>query len=358
MFYTFAKTIELFSAADSTPITLAEIESMVLSKRLPKPHKGRGGLGFKSTDILRVSEQLSRLPRPSQPIVASMFVTKGGVLKTSMTLNFARLLALHGIQTLVIGLDLQGDVTTALGHEYVKDGASLESALQEIDSTYGLYDYFSGQIGLNDIILKTDLDTLDYIPETPELMALEQQLNLKSRREYWLSEKVIEPLKRKYQVILLDCSPNWSQLITNALTASTTVISPIECRINNYRNLRMFRSLISQFQKDLHLSFQHIFIPTRLQQNRKLSREIGLWYKSNVPGCTVEAVRESIQGEEAMALHLSLLEHQPSTEAGQEFRRLFWEVWKLVLSGRREITHSKDSQWQLDLVRPTSAPEF
>lgn len=351
MFYTFAKIIELFSTANPPRLSVSEIESLILSGRLPKPHKGRGGFGFKSQDIRKVGEELSRLPRPSQPVVASLFVTKGGVLKTTLTLNFARLLALHGVQTLVIGLDLQGDITTALGHQYISNSETLEAALEDIDKTNGLYDYFSGQIGLNDVILKTDLETLDYIPETPELMALEQQLNLKSRREYWLSDKVIEPLKRKYQVILLDCSPNWSQLITNALTASSVVISPIECRINNYRNLRMFRSLVSQFQKDLHLNFQHIFIPTRLQQNRKLSREIGQWYKENVPGCVVEAVRESIQGEEATALHLSLLEHQPHSDAGQEFQKLFLEVWNLILSGRREINQVKDSKWQLDSIK-------
>ena len=349
MFYTTQKVAHIFSLPGSPNKTPENLMQMVQSGKLPPVKKGRGGLGWREDEITTIGTQLSTLRKPNRPFVLSLFVTKGGVLKTTLSLNLARQFALHGYKTLVIGLDLQGDVSSALGYQATHNEEDLQTAMEALDRTRGLYDYFSGHVGLEDLIQKTDLPTLDLIPETPELIALDQELLLRPRREYWLKEKVTRPLAQRYDLIILDCSPNWNQLTTNALVATDFLLSPVECRINNYRNLKMFQGLVQQCRRDLNLQMQHAYVPTRLNAGRKLSREIGQWYRKNLPDCLAVAIRESVHGEEASAMNLSIPEFAADSPSALEIKQLLAEVWQLMLSGRRNLTHSpprEDTPWQ------------
>lgn len=260
-----------------------------------------------------------------------MFVTKGGVLKSSLTLNIARMAALHGIRTCVVGLDMQGDVSNALG-DVMDEDVSLDEALSRASATKGLAQLYTGDATLDDVLKPTDLPNLFYIPETPELVALDQSLINRNRREYWLRDQVVMPLKREFDLVLLDCSPNWNRLITNALVASDVLVSPLECKINNFRNLTTFRALIQEFSEDMAASFRHVFVPTRFTPTRKLSREIRDWYVQNLATCTHEAVRESIQGEESMAMRVSIPEFAPTSVAANEMRALLSEIWQILQS--------------------------
>jgi len=251
------------------------------------------------------------------------------VLKSSLTFNFARIAALHNIKTCVIGLDMQGDITTLMGMDHNLDqNLSLNEALEQINQTQGLPDYLNGNVELEDIILPTDLSSLFFIPETPELVSMEQKLLHKPRREYWLQDNVIKKLKEKFDLILLDCSPNWNQLITNALTSCDHLISPLECKINNFRNFKIFDVFIAEFKRDLQLEFNHSFVPTRYAPNKKLSNEIKLWYENNLKSCSPFAVRESVIGEEAMALKSSVPEYAPGTIQAAEMNSLIHYIWQ------------------------------
>lgn len=277
-------------------------------------------------DLLLIGERFGFFKKPERPIAASIFVTKGGVLKTSLTLNLARMAALHGLKVCVVGLDMQGDITQALGNEGPDENESLEEALRTLNSLRGLSDLFIGQATLDEVLIETELPGLCFIPETPELVSLDQSLLTRNRREYWLLENVVAPLKERFDLILMDCSPNWNRLINNALVASDVLISPVECKINNFRNLRTFRALIAEFKRDMRLSFEHVMVPTRVVNSRRLSREIFDWYRANLDGCAAGSIRESIQGEEATALRLSIAEHSPNSAPAAEIRLLLAEI--------------------------------
>lgn len=284
-----------------------------------------------------LAEHFGFLPRPSTPMAAFMFVTKGGVLKTSLTLNLARLAALHGIKTLVIGLDVQCDISRALGGFSETENLKLEEALASIDQVQGLFQFYQGEASLQDLITPTDLPHLHYICETPELATLEQALHLRPRREMWLKEAVIEPLKSQFDLILLDGAPSWSLLTTNALSACDALISPVECKINNFRNLNMFRAFIHDFKRDMRTDFPHIFIPTRLSPNRRLSRDIYERYLSELPACVRTPLKDSVQGEESSALKLSVCEHAPTSMAAQEMRSALHETFILLQAQTRNL---------------------
>ncbi|MCB0341104.1 MAG: ParA family protein [Pseudobdellovibrionaceae bacterium] len=326
MRYSASKLSKIFSASENL-LSAEEILEAVKNNGLPMPPAG--SKSWTVDQVPRLGEKLGYLHRPLRPQVFCFFVTKGGVLKSSLTLNFARILALHNIKTCVVGLDMQGDITTSLGYDLnLESDLDLEEALQRIGSVRGLPDLFYGNVELNEIVLPTELPSLYFIPETPELVSLERNLTYRNRREFWLKDFVVDPLKEQFDVILLDGPPNWNQLITNALVSCDHLISPLECKINNFRNFKMFETFIKDFQRDLKLQLNHMFIPTRLNPNRKLSREINDWYHDNLTGCVVGAIRESTQGEEATAMHLSVAEYAPSSQAALEMKDIVAQVWK------------------------------
>ena len=299
-----------------------------------------------------VGEACGFMPRPPAPVCCAVFVSKGGVLKTSLTINLARMAALHNVRTCVVGLDMQGDATAALGFEAVADEASSaqnetwSEALARLNSLRGLADVFSGDCTLPEVLRPTDIPTLFYIPETPELVALDQSLVNRNRREHWLHEKVIAPLKRDFDLILIDCPPNWNRLIVNALVACDALLSPLECKINNFRNFRAFQGLLEEFRSEMGVAFRHTYAPTRLTPGRKLSQEIYRWYRENLPTCVETAIRDSVQGEEASALRLSLPEHAPTSAAAEEMRSLLREVWPTIVGlaapGRERGSQSRE----------------
>ncbi len=342
MFYSLQKVSKMYLTQDFDPIwSSSQLKEASTSGQLPALEKNQekspSPRGFSAETIGAVGQKLGFLQAPQRPLVYSIFVTKGGVLKTSLALNLARLAALHNIKTLVIGLDMQCDITHALGYQGPEEdgigenshSSAIEDLVAQMDQTQGLFDFFSGQTALENLIEPSDLPQLDFIPETPELVALEQGLTHRSRREYWLAEKVIAPLTELgYQLIVLDCSPNWNHLITNALVASDVLLSPLECKINNFRNFRMFRSFVEEFRSEMGLDFEQIYIPSRLSPARKLSRDIHQWYLDRIPNCSPLAIQESLQGEEATALHLSLAEYAPGHPAARQMNSIIEKVWR------------------------------
>lgn len=320
--FTLKKALSVFGAEQAPTVDLPAFSKGADNRTLKS---------WSSSDLPKVGEKIGFLPKLKSPVAVSVFVTKGGVLKSSLTLNLARMAALHGIRTCVVGLDMQGDVSTSLGDfAGASDSAedeSLDEALARVNAVKGLAQVYQGEATLDDVLQPTDLPTLFYISETPELVALDQSLMNRNRREYWLKENVITPLKREFDLVLIDCSPNWNRLITNALVACDVLISPLECKINNFRNLTTFRALIQEFSRDMQTSFAHLFVPTRLVPNRKLSQEIRQWYGDNLPNCASGSVRESIQGEESIAMRMSIPEYAPTSVAADEMRALIKEIW-------------------------------
>jgi chromosome partitioning protein len=279
-------------------------------------------------DLPVIGERYGFLKKFSRPVCIAIFSTKGGVLKTSLGVNISRMAALHNIRTCVVGLDLQGDITSALGFDLgVEEMEDMDAAIEKVNRVAGLGSVFHKKKAVQSILQSTDISTLSLIPETADLVALDREISNKARREYWLKEKIVEPLKEEFDLVVLDCSPNWNQLISNALVACDVLISPLECKINQFRNLEVFTQLVEEYKQELGLEYEHVFVPTKVSSTRKLSSEIRAWYLTNVKGVTNTCVRESVQGEESIASHLSLPEHASTSLAADEMRELLREIW-------------------------------
>ena len=307
------------------------------------PHGKIQTRAWTTEQLPKIGERYGFLKRPGTPQVVTVFATKGGVLKTTCALNLARLAALHNIRTVVVGLDLQCDISVALGYYMWHGVETLDQVLQEIEDTVGLPHVYRGEVPLSSAVVDTDIPTLKLIPEIGELANLERVLSTRTRREYWIREKIIPGLKEDFDLIIFDCSPNWSDLITNAIVACDVLISPVECHINQFRNLKVFQDLVAEFRRDMHLDFEHVYVPTRFVSSRRLSTEIRGWYASNLSGVTNSVIRETVQGEEAVAARLSLPEYNPTSLPAAEMRELMSELFARMHRSDVPVTSMRES---------------
>lgn len=340
-YFALKKVAQLFGGKDAATIK-EQILNLEEKGEIPKstrtPMGALFGRSWKHEDLAAIGSRVGFFKSFAEPMSVCVFTTKGGVLKSTLALNLARTAALHGLKVCVVGLDIQGDITNALGFESdVDESDDLQGVLARLGQTKGLSELFTRQVKLEQLLVPTDMSNLQLIPETPELAALNDTLMNLNRREYWLKEHVVDPLKRYYDLVIMDCSPNWNRLTTNALVACDALISPLECKINNFRNFKVFRGFLSEFKRDMRIDFETIFVPTRYSLNRKLSLDIRDWYQQNIEGCTSVGVKEALLGEEAVAMHRSVLEHDPYNAMSLEMMALFKEVHHRLCQVRPKV---------------------
>jgi chromosome partitioning protein len=140
---------------------------------------------------------------------------KGGVGKTTTAINLAASLALSERRTLLIDCDPQGNTTAGIGFPRDPARRTLYNALMLGDP-------------IEKILLKTQIEGLDLIPADKNLVGAELELVSADNREYQL-KKLLEPLRDKYDYLVMDCPPALGLLTLNALSAADSVLVPIQC---------------------------------------------------------------------------------------------------------------------------------
>lgn len=140
---------------------------------------------------------------------------KGGVGKTTTCVNLATYLAAYGKKVLLVDFDPQGNATTGVGIEKTSDMNTF-------------YDVVAGEAELVDIILPTNIQNLFIVPSNVDLAGAEVDLVQTENREKVLSNQ-LKAVKSSYDYILIDCPPSLGLITVNALTATDSVIIPIQC---------------------------------------------------------------------------------------------------------------------------------
>ena len=163
---------------------------------------------------------------------------KGGVGKTTTAINLSACLAAMGKKVLAIDADQQGNTTSGLGLE--KD---------EIEMT--IYNVMLGECSLSDVKLPTCVDGLEVVPANISLTGAEIELIGKEDREFIL-KKEVEKIKENYDFIIMDCPPSLNVITINALTASDTVLVPIQCEYFALEGLEQLIHTINLVKKGLN----------------------------------------------------------------------------------------------------------
>ena len=152
---------------------------------------------------------------------------KGGVGKTTTTINLSACLAEKGKKILVIDTDPQGNTTSGFGLEK-----------NDIENT--IYELLLGEISIEESIIKNAVEGVDIIPSNVNLAAVEIELIGVDKKEFILRNEV-EWVKDRYDFIIIDCPPSLSLLTINSMTTADTVLVPIQCE---YYALEGFSQLI------------------------------------------------------------------------------------------------------------------
>ncbi|MEY9927630.1 chromosome partitioning protein [Catenulispora sp. GP43] len=188
---------------------------------------------------------MPRFPVPRPPVehgparIIAMCNQKGGVGKTTSTINLGAALAEYGQKVLLVDFDPQGALSVGLGVNPM-----------ELDRTvYNLLMHRG--VNVEDVLLKTVTPGMDLLPSNIDLSAAEVQLVTEVARESALA-RTLKPVMQDYDFIIIDCQPSLGLLTVNALTAAHSVIVPLECEFFALRGVALLTETIEKVRERLN----------------------------------------------------------------------------------------------------------
>ena len=239
---------------------------------------------------------------------------KGGVGKTTTSINLAACLAEKGKKVLAVAMDPQGNLTSGLG----VDKDSVEKSI---------YELIIGEVDIKEVINKEVLENLDIIPTSIDLSAAEIELIGVDDKEYIL-RNAIDQVKDQYDFVIIDCPPSLSMLTINAMTTADSVIVPIQCE---YYALEGLSQLIHTVE----------LVKDRLNSKLEIEGVVFTMYdaRTNLSLQVVENVKDNLQQNiyktiiprnirlaEAPSYGLPINKYDPKSTGAESYMRLADEV--------------------------------
>ena len=239
---------------------------------------------------------------------------KGGVGKTTTSINLAACLAEKGKKVLAVDMDPQGNLTSGLG----VDKDFVEKSI---------YELIIGEVDIKEVINKEVLENLDIIPTSIDLSAAEIELIGVDDKEYIL-RNAIDQVKDQYDFVIIDCPPSLSMLTINAMTTADSVIVPIQCE---YYALEGLSQLIHTVE----------LVKDRLNSKLEIEGVVFTMYdaRTNLSLQVVENVKDNLQQNiyktiiprnirlaEAPSYGLPINKYDPKSTGAESYMRLADEV--------------------------------
>ena len=194
--------------------------------------------------------------------IAAVCNQKGGVGKTTTTINLGAALAEHGRRVLLVDFDPQGALSVGLGIQPHELDATVYNLLMERGLT------------AHDVVIRTRVDGMDLMPSNIDLSGAEVQLVHEVGREFVLG-RVLQPVLPDYDVILIDCQPSLGLLTVNALACADGVIVPLECEYFALRGVALLMETIDKVSNRLSPKLQIDGLLATMYDSRTLhTREV------------------------------------------------------------------------------------
>src|SRR3989338_5182414 len=255
--------------------------------------------------------------------IISLCNQKGGVGKSTTAQNLAVFLAAFGKRVLLVDMDPQANTTSGIG----LNPRRLEK---------NVYHALIGKVPAESVIKKTAILSVDILPSSSALAGAAIELVDMKNREYKLKE-VLEPIRKKYDFIIIDSPPSLGLLTINSLTAGQKTIIPVQCEYYALEGLADLLRTIQLVNSNLKTRISILgALLTMYDRKSRLHRAVAKEIRRKFPGYVFEAViPRNISLAEAPSFGKTILQYDPYSHGAKAYRQLAEEI--LRLEGIRKV---------------------
>jgi chromosome partitioning protein len=257
--------------------------------------------------------------RPDGPKIIAVANQKGGVGKTTTTINLSAALAEAGFRVLVVDLDPQGNASTGLG-------------IEQADREYTTYELLLEDIDLKDVIQASRVEDLSIIPATVDLSSADLELISNEKRSFLLHDALRQTKMDEYEFdfILIDCPPSLNLLTVNAMIASHSVLVPLQSEFFALEGLSQLMLTIREVRqsgnKDLRIEG---VVLTMYDKRNNLSQQVEQDARDNLGDLVFETViPRNVRLSEAPSFAMPVLSYDSTSKGAVAYRALAQELIK------------------------------
>lgn len=237
---------------------------------------------------------------------------KGGVGKTTSAINLGAYMALAGKKILLVDFDSQGNMSSGVGISKNKPT---------------VYDLLAERAVASDVIRKTSVENLWAIPASIDLSGAAIELVEQENREFFL-KKVLEPLREKFDYILVDCPPSLGMLTLNGLVAADSVFIPLQCEYFALEGLTLLLQTVKKVQQSLNpgLDIGGIFFTmydSRTKLSQDVVQQVTMYFKERVFSTVIP---RNVRLSEAPSHGKPICQYDPNCFGAKSYEKLAAEV--------------------------------
>ncbi|WP_299600770.1 AAA family ATPase [uncultured Tateyamaria sp.] len=255
--------------------------------------------------------------RPPGPKIISVANQKGGVGKTTTTINLAAALVEIGNRVLVVDLDPQGNASTGLGIEME-------------DREHTTYDLLLDDIPLKDVILATDIDDLAIVPATVDLSSADIELISNEKRSFLLHDALRQTDMDAYgfDFILIDCPPSLNLLTVNAMIASNSVLVPLQSEFFALEGLSQLMLTVREVRQTGNPSLRIEGVVLTMHDARNnLSQQVEQDARDNLGDIVFKTrIPRNVRVSEAPSFAMPVLSYDSTSKGAVAYRDLAKEL--------------------------------
>ena len=246
--------------------------------------------------------------------IISVANQKGGVGKTTTTVNLGACLAQDGKKVLLIDSDAQGNATSGLG-------------VRKPDVNQDIYDVLVNEVSIKETIIKTSRENLSIVPATLQLAGAEIELTSMMARESRLKSALAE-VSDEYDFILVDCPPSLGHLTINAFTASDAILIPVQCEYYALEGLSQLLNTVRLVQKHFNpgLEIEGVLLTmydARTNLGAEVVEEVRRYFQEKVYDTIIP---RNVRLSEAPSHGKPIIDYDPRSKGAEVYQALAKEV--------------------------------